>query len=143
MVLWGLRVDDNMVMPQVMIVDDALCIRVMVEELLANEGIRACCAPDAEACLAHLRSGFRGLILMDVMMPDKDGWQAIREIEQAGLLPGNIVVMLTALDEPDERMNGLQSLVVDYITKPFKPEMFIETVRKYLGYLAHVAVTGD
>ena len=124
-------------MPQVMIVDDTEIVRSLVQELLVKEGIAVCCASGANECLAHLRNGFRGLILMDVMMPDQDGWQTIREIEKAGLLPGNIIVMLTALDEPDERMNGLQSLIVDYITKPFSPDIFIETVRKYLGYLEH------
>lgn len=124
---------------QVMIVDDEACIRATVREVLAMEEIAVVEAQDAEECLRFLENGFRGVILMDVMMPDKDGWDAIREIRQAGLLEGNIIVMLTALDSPGKRMDGLQELVIDYITKPFMPLELISSVNKYLGYLADAA----
>jgi DNA-binding response OmpR family regulator len=73
---------------------------------------------------------------MDIMMPGKDGWDTIRSIQQAGLLDGNIIVMLTAQEAPDERMDGLQELVLDYVTKPFTFDEIFATVSTYLNYLA-------
>jgi DNA-binding response OmpR family regulator len=78
---------------------------------------------------------------MDVMMPGQNGWQTIREIEKAGMLQGNIISMLTAMDVPDEQMEGLQEIVVDYITKPFDPADLIASVKKYLGYLEQIQAT--
>lgn len=115
-----------------MLVDDEECIRETIRELLDSEGIDVITAGGANECLRMLRGGFRGVILMDVMMPVMDGWATIREIEKEGLMGGNIISMLTAMDVPDERMEGLQEYVIDYITKPFDPSGFIATVRKYL-----------
>lgn len=121
--------------PQVMLVDDEECIRETVFELLDSEGIDIVTAASARDCLQLLHNGFRGVILMDVMMPEMDGWSTIREIDKAGLLQGNIISMLTAMDVPDERMEGLQEVVIDYITKPFEADYFVAAVRKYLVLL--------
>ncbi len=121
--------------PRVMLVDDEECIRETISELLASEGIDIVTAVGASECLRLLRGGFRGVILMDVMMPGMDGWATIREIEKAGLLHGNIISMLTAIGVPDDKMEGLQEVVIDYITKPFEPSGFLAAVRKYLALL--------
>jgi len=118
-----------------MLVDDEEFFRKTICELLASEGIDVVTAVGANECLQLLRCGFRGVILMDVVMHGMDGWSTIREIEKAGLLKGNIISMLTALDVPDDRMEGLQEVVIDYITKPFEPSDFIASVRKYLALL--------
>ena len=68
-------------------------------------------------------------------MPQMDGWATIREMEHAGLLRGNVIAMLTGQHTPDERMEGLQEIVIDYITKPIDPPNFVESVRKYLTLL--------
>lgn len=121
--------------PRIMLVDDEECIRETISELLASEGIEILAAAGSGECLQMLSAGFRGVILMDVMMPGLDGWSTIREIEKAGMLDGNVISMLTAMDIPDERMEGLQEVVIDYITKPFEPEAFIASVRRYLSLL--------
>lgn len=121
--------------PLVMIVDDEECIRETVFELLLSEGIGVLTASGCEQCLEHLKAGFRGIILMDVMMPGKNGWQTVRAIKEHQLLPGNIVIMLTALEQPDEQMDGLQEIIIDYITKPFEPESLIDSIRNYLNCL--------
>jgi CheY-like chemotaxis protein len=130
-------------MPSVLIVDDEECIRETMYELLTSESIDVVTATGSEECLRLLRSGFRGVILMDVMMPGKNGWQTIRAIEEEGLLEGNIISMLTAMDVPDEQMEGLQEVVVDYITKPFEPSELIASVQKYLGYLEQARTTAE
>ncbi|MCX6693189.1 MAG: response regulator [Methanomicrobiales archaeon] len=69
------------------------------------------------------------------MMPNMDGWDTIREIVARGYTERVMVVMLTAKDTPDEKMDGLQEFVFDYITKPFYPDELIERVMKYLTYI--------
>lgn len=126
------------IMPRVMLVDDEECIRDTVSELLALAGIDVIAVSDAKGCLSLLLAGFRGVILMDVMMPGMDGWTTIREIEKRGLLQGNIISMLTAMDAPDERMEGLQEVVIDYMTKPFESDYFIAAVKEYLVLLDQI-----
>lgn len=120
---------------RVMVVDDEKCIRATIYELLASEGINALKAAGSDDCLQLLRAGFRGVILMDVMMPVRNGWDTIREIKKEGLMDGNIISMLTAMDIPDQRMEGLQEFVIDYITKPFDPNELIAAVQRYLALL--------
>ena len=128
--------------PRVMLVDDEECIRETVGDLLASVGIDVLTADGANDCLLQLQGGFRGVILMDVMMPGMDGWAAIREIEKRGLLHGNIISMLTAVDVPDDRMEGLQEFVIDYIIKPFEADSFVAAVRRYLVLLDQVESGG-
>lgn len=121
--------------PGVMVVDDEESIRLTMTELLSLEGFDVVAANGGRECIELLRLGFRGVILMDVMMPGMDGWSTIRAVKHEGLLEGNIVLMLTAMDTPDDRMDGLQEIVIDYITKPFDPNHLIATVQTYTGYL--------
>jgi DNA-binding response OmpR family regulator len=120
-----------------MIVDDDEFIRLTIRELFKTAGIHVVSAESANKCLQELEKGFQGVVLMDIMMPGKDGWDAIRMIKDKGLLKGNIVAMLTAKDVPDEKMLGLQEYVTDYITKPFEGEELIAAVKEYFGYLEH------
>lgn len=120
---------------KLMLVDDEEMIRESVELLFQSEGIRILTAAGGNECLAHLEAGFRGVILMDVMMPGMNGWDTIRAIVESHLYEGNIVVMLTALGAPDNNMEGIQEYVTDYITKPFDPDVLMKSVDYYLSLL--------
>jgi CheY-like chemotaxis protein len=129
--------------PRVMVVDDTACIREAISDLLPAHGIQVVTADGGGECLRLLRAGFRGVILMDVMMPNMNGWATIRAIAKEELLAGNIIAMLTAQDVPDEQMEGLQEFVVDYITKPFDPPELIRTIRRYFSYLDQPLAVGN
>jgi CheY-like chemotaxis protein len=120
---------------KVMIVDDEPLIRLTVSEVLKDEGIEVVEADGAKQCLVLLKDGFRGVVLMDVMMPLLDGWDTIRMIIDNDLYKGIIIVMLTAMDAPGQKMSGLQEYVTDYITKPFTQEDLARDVRDYFKYL--------
>lgn len=120
---------------KVMIVDDNEYVRESVEILFQTEGGRVATSEGGKECIEHLEAGFRGVILMDVMMPHMDGWDTIREIVSRGLYDGNIILMLTAKREPDEKMEEIQSYVTDYLTKPFKPSELLEMVKYYASLL--------
>jgi CheY-like chemotaxis protein len=117
---------------KIMIVDDNENIRAAVDFICQSETLDLCSAASGEECLRQMEAGFRGVILMDIMMPDMDGWDTIREIVARGMYPGNVIVMLTGMGEPDARMDGLQEYVTDYMTKPFGPDQLIEALQYYL-----------
>ena len=121
-----------------MLVDDEEMIRESVEAVFQSEGVALLTAASGEGCIDHLETGFRGVILMDVMMPGMNGWDTIRKIVENDLYDGNIVVMLTALDAPDNKMDGIQEYVTDYLTKPFNPGELMETIRYYFSLLKAV-----
>lgn len=116
---------------RVMLVDDEEMIRDAVEIFFQEKGVDIITAASGEECLEQLEDGFRGVILMDVMMPGMSGWETIRRIVEEDLYEGNIIVMLTALDAPDNKMEGIQEYVTDYLTKPFNPDDLLETLKYY------------
>lgn len=120
---------------KVMLVDDEEMIRESVGELFQSEGISLLTAASGDECLEHLKAGFRGVILMDVMMPAMSGWDTIRKILECDLFEGNIIVMLTALGAPDNKMEGIQEYVTDYLTKPFNSDELLETLQYYFTLL--------
>lgn len=120
---------------KIMIVDDEAMIREAVQILFQSEGIGIIAAASGEECLGYLQAGFRGVILMDIMMPVSDGWDTIRQIVANGLYQGNIIVMLTAMDKPGDKMEGLQEYVTDYVTKPFDTHTLLDSLQYYLGLL--------
>jgi len=119
----------------VMIVDDDQYVRATVDFICQSEQLGLLCAASGAECLGHLESGFRGVILMDVMMPELDGWETIREIAGRGWYAGNLIVMLTGMGEPDCGLDGLQEYVTDYLTKPFGPDQLTGALHYYLSLL--------
>ncbi len=122
-------------MKPVMVVDDDPRILITIRILLEAEGFPVITARSGQECLDALDNGFAGLVLMDIMMPVLDGWDTVRACQERGHLSRVMIVMLTARDVPDPKMEGLQELVFDYITKPFQPDELVAQVRKYVEYL--------
>jgi DNA-binding response OmpR family regulator len=118
-----------------MIVDDDPSIRATVEIVLSDSGYSVCVAESGKKGLEKLRNGFRGLILMDIMMPEMDGWDTISAIENEGLHRGNVICMLTAVHDPDPKSEKLTEYVMDYVRKPFTAEELLETVAEYIEYV--------
>lgn len=119
----------------VMVVDDDTAIRDIVTKLLAPLGLTVVPVESGNACLAQLHAGFRGLILMDVYMPEMNGWETIEAMVDQGLYEGNLVIMCTGLQVPAPRMETLKAYVVDYITKPFDVTEFVGVVDMYTSCL--------
>lgn len=120
---------------KVMIVDDNQYVRDAVEILFQSKGGTVVAASGGEECLSFLEAGFRGILLMDVMMPDLDGWDTIRQIVDRGVYDGNIILMLTGKGELDGKVDGIQEFITDYITKPFTPDHLVATVEYYASLL--------
>ena len=122
--------------PSIMIVDDDPAIRKTVTLILGKAGHEVMQAQDGHACLAALRGGFHGIILMDIMMPGLSGWQTIRAILKEGLLQRNLVCMLTAMPQPGTEGEGTEEWVFDYLAKPFTCGQLVQMVENTLKFLA-------
>lgn len=120
---------------RVMIVDDEPDIREVVKVVLEPFGFEVLTAENGDKCIEELQQGFRGVILMDIMMPGMNGWETIRQIEYKGLTEGNIISMLTAKEDPDTDLAQMTETVLNYIRKPFKAEYLVSTVEKYCAWL--------
>jgi len=79
--------------------------------------------------LERMRTNLPDLVLLDVMMPDIDGFEVLRTIREVSQVP---VIMLTAKGEEDDRVRGLELGADDYITKPFSPREMVSRVRAVL-----------
>jgi CheY-like chemotaxis protein len=117
-------------MKQVLIVDDDAAVRGVVTLALKRHGYRVTAASSGAECLERARTGFRGVILMDVMMPGLNGWQTIRAMDQEHLLEGNAVCMLTGIPYPSEESAGLEEKVLDYLRKPFDGAALVRMVEE-------------
>ena len=120
---------------KIMIVDDDPAVCYTVQEVFRSADMKAITASSGEECLEKLRQGFRGVILLDIMMPGLDGWDTLDVMKQEGLLEGNIVCMLTAVINPGVQMEEAKGDVIDYVRKPFDPDGLIAAAKEYLTYL--------
>ncbi len=120
---------------QIMIVDDDPAVRYTVQEVLRGADLQTVAVDGGKACLEELRKGFRGVILLDIMMPDMDGWDTLEAMKREGLTEGNIVCMLTAVISPGAEMDSVKDNVMDYVRKPFDPDGLIATAKEYLSFL--------
>lgn len=110
-----------------MIADDDPGISHITALVLRKSGYGVVTVENGVECLARMRQGFRGVILMDVAMPQLDGWETIRAMRAEGLLDHSLVCMLTGR-EPLGDEAGLEDCVVDYLTKPFTSNALLEVV---------------
>lgn len=106
-------------LPIVLIVDDEPLGRDSLEVLLINHGFQLAFAADGAEALAQAAQLIPDLILLDVMMPDMDGYEVCRRLRQDPVLADVPVVLVTALDDRDSRLRGIEAGADDFVTKPF------------------------
>ena len=104
--------------PHLLVVDDDRRIRVLLSRFLAAEGYRVTTAETAAEARLKLDGISFDLLILDVMMPGETGFQLARSIRQNSPVP---IMMLTARDEKESRIEGLETGADDYLSKPFEP----------------------
>jgi len=115
--------------PHVLIVDDDHKIRDLLARYLYGQGFRVTTAADAEAAQSSLRGLDFDIVLLDVMMPGISGIELARQIKSQRDIP---ICMLTARAEPEQRIEGLEAGVDDYVPKPFEPRELLLRLRNIL-----------
>jgi two-component system, OmpR family, response regulator MtrA len=114
---------------RVLVVDDDTALAEMIGIVLESEGLDLSFCSDGDAAIGMFRSTQPDLVLLDLMLPGKDGIEIAREIRAESGVP---IIMLTAKTDTVDVVLGLESGADDYVTKPFKPKELVARVRARL-----------
>lgn len=113
----------------ILIIDDDAALSAMLAEYLAGAGFEVAQAPDSASGLAALRRRDFDAVVLDVMLPDLDGFETLKRVRSLGNVP---VIMLTARGEDTDRIVGLELGADDYLPKPFNPRELLARLRAIL-----------
>lgn len=119
-------------MNKILIVDDDPTIRNVVRGYLEQNGFQVFAAGDGNTAMHMLRRESPDLLVLDLMLPDKDGWEMTRIIRNDRRLAALPIIMLTARIDDTDKVVGLELGADDYITKPFNGREVVARVRALL-----------
>lgn len=117
-------------MYNILVVDDESRIRTIIKKYAEFEGHTVTEAADGMEAVLRCREGGFDIVIMDIMMPELDGFSAVREIRKNSSVP---IIMLSARGEEYDKINGFGLGIDDYVVKPFSPKelmMRVEAVMK-------------
>jgi two-component system alkaline phosphatase synthesis response regulator PhoP len=116
----------------VLVVDDEANIVDLARMYLEQEGFRVQSANDGAKALDMISRQPPALMVLDLMLPEVDGWEVCRRVRSGKTAPDLPIVMLTARDEDVDKIVGLELGADDYITKPFNPRELVARVKAIL-----------
>ena len=115
---------------KILVVDDESRMRKLVKDFLVKQNFEVLEAGDGvEALDLFFETKDIALVILDVMMPKKDGWQTCREIRAYSKVP---IIMLTAKTDERDELQGFDLGVDEYISKPFSPKILVARVEAIL-----------
>jgi DNA-binding response OmpR family regulator len=124
----------------ILVVDDEKRLVSLIETYLKQEGFRVLTAYDGQQALEITRREQPDLIILDIMMPEMDGYEFMRQHRRQADTP---IILLTARVDDEERVIGLESGADDYLTKPFRPRELVARVRAVLRRAARPVQTAE
>ena len=113
----------------ILVIDDDDRLRQLLKDFLKKNSFKVSVSPDANNAVKLLNQFVFDLIVLDVMMPEKTGIELINELGSEFETP---ILLLTALDQIDDKIKGLKSGADDYLTKPFDPEELLLRINNIL-----------
>lgn len=111
---------------KLLVVDDELLIRNVIKEYALNEGYTVDEAEDGNEAIEKVEENNYDLIIMDIMMPHKDGFSSAKEIKEIKNIP---IIFLSARTEELDKLNGFSLGADDYVTKPFSPKELMARIK--------------
>ena len=130
-------------MYKILVADDEVGIRSIIKKYAEFEGHEVIEASDGMEAVNVFRSAAIDIIIMDVMMPELDGFSAVREIRKNSNVP---IIMLSARGEEYDKINGFNLGIDDYVVKPFSPRelmLRLEAVMKRVGTTVNSADSSE
>ena len=124
----------------ILVVDDEPRMIRFVQYNLELEGFRVIVAHNGLEAIEKVRTQLPDLVVMDVMMPEMDGFEALRRIREISDVP---VIMLTVKNEDEDKHLAFSSGADDYLTKPFSPQELVDRVKAVLRRATGPSVTGS
>jgi len=119
-------------MDRILVVDDDHDIVRLVRSYLEKAGYEILTAYDGESALRIIRAEKPQLLILDLMLPDRDGWDVAKIVRAEEKIAATPIIMLTARVEDNDKIVGLEIGADDYITKPFNPREVVARVRALL-----------
>ncbi len=119
-------------MTRILVVDDAPEISILIEDILRPFGYDVDSAPSADAAWEKVRKNPPNLILLDIMMPGKNGYEFCAELKSTTYKNIPVIMVSVKRDQADVD-KGFKAGATDYITKPFDPDDLLNRVKKILG----------
>jgi DNA-binding response OmpR family regulator len=114
---------------RILMIDDDTSLSGMVAQYLGTRGLEVVTRPDAASGLAELAHGRFDALVLDLMLPDQDGFEVCRRVRASSELP---ILMLTARGDEEDRIVGLELGADDYLPKPFNPRELLARLRAIL-----------
>lgn len=114
---------------KVLIVDDDAHIVDLIRLYLEKDGFATASASNGKEALAKFKEEAPSIVILDIMMPEMDGWQVCREIRRISNIP---IIMLTAKGETFDKVLGLELGADDYMVKPFEPKELVARLKAVL-----------
>ncbi len=115
---------------KILVIEDDQHIFALIKMMLKNYSVNLDLQSEGESGLEAARSQKYDLILLDIMLPKKDGWEICRELKNSGIKTP--IIMLTAKVEETDKVLGLEIGADDYVTKPFSPRLLIARMKAVL-----------
>jgi CheY-like chemotaxis protein len=126
---------EEKMMKKVMIVDDEPDILLSLKTVFERQNYEVVTVSNGAECLDEIERGFRGVILMDLMMPVMDGWTTINEIIKRGYTKDVCISIITGKGTKDyQKMGMLGSFIFDYLPKPLDVNQLISSVEECSKY---------
>jgi DNA-binding response OmpR family regulator len=116
----------------ILIVDDEAHIVELAQMYLAQEGFHVASARDGDTALQMIAREPPALMVLDLMLPQVDGWEVCRRVRSGKSAPELPIIMLTARDDDVDKIVGLELGADDYVTKPFNPRELVARVKAIL-----------
>ena len=120
-------------MKKVLVVDDDKIIREIVVDLMQSNGFATIQAIDGEDGEKKAKDEKPDLIILDVVMPKKNGYQICRDLKKSDEYKHIPVILLTAKDQDSDKFWGRKQGADEYLTKPFDEDELVKLVKKYIG----------
>ena len=129
-----IETEEGKMRKKLMIVDDDPDILITIRRIFEEQGYEVFTVDSGKDCIKELEKGFKGVILMDIMMPFMDGWDTIKQIVDMGFTQGVTILIVTAKGNiSHDKIRDLEPYIHDYIPKPFNIRELILNVNDIIA----------